>query len=60
MENLQAERNWITRSEVATILGVTMPTLRKWEKEGLLVTVIHPTLQKPVYKKETVQKFLEL
>lgn len=53
-------KNYYSLSEVASMLGKTTETLRRWDKSGKLTAVREPMSNYRVYKKEQLKIFDEL
>jgi len=51
---------YITIKETSEILGVSKITLRNWDKSGKLPAHRHPFNNYRVYKKEDVDKIIEM
>ena len=51
---------FITIKNVATILGVSKPTLRNWDNSGKLKAHRHPFNNYRVYKIEDIEKVIEM
>lgn len=52
--------NLVPADEAARLLGVSRPTLRRWEREGKLVAHRQRLGKKVVYNRETIEKLAEL
>lgn len=50
---------YITSIETADLLHISMPTLRRWSKDGILPNYKFGGSRKVLYKYEEVQKLLE-
>ena len=51
-------RNYLTVSEVAEKLNVSPETLRKWDRNGKLVSLKNPTGNSRVYKATQIDDFI--
>lgn len=51
-------KDYLTLSETAEIVGKSKETLRRWDKEGILIAVREPVSNYRVYKKSDVQTLL--
>lgn len=51
-------KNYLSLSETAELIGKSKETLRRWDKDGVLVAVREPVSNYRVYKRQDVEKLL--
>lgn len=51
-------RNYLTVSEAAQKLNVSPETLRKWDRNGKLVSLKHPTDNSRIYYETQIDNFI--
>lgn len=56
---MNQKKPMISRTELAEFLGVTLQTLRDWEREGHGPTPIRLSTRRTVYDPDEVDAFLE-
>lgn len=51
-------KDYLTIKEASKLLGVSAPTLRRWDNSGKLKALRHPINKYRLYKKETLKEVL--
>jgi excisionase family DNA binding protein len=51
------DQQFMTSGQVARLLGVSESTVQRWEREGRLTALRHPTSNRRLFRAEAVQQF---
>ncbi len=51
--------DYLTIQEAATLLGVSAPTLRNWDRQGKLRAIRHPINGYRLYKRADLERLLD-